>query len=145
MTFWTGLFQNTLFWKEFLARITCSRLFIKIKKWSGIIFWVHIFCILFPWKRFILNTLSIDQVSIWELLSFSKCQTCIFKFLSSQLMMPWTLRFIFNHLLEQPFNSRKKRGRGKCKSVWYKKHFWYLVKYYHLVKKEKAKASFKKY
>ena len=45
------------------------------------------------------------------LVSFSSCQTkCVIKLLFSQLMMPLTLRFIFNHPIKQ-WLTEKKEGK----------------------------------
>ena len=75
----------------------------------------HIFLI-FPKTRSLLNILSIDQLSISDLLSLSKYQTkCVFKFEFSQLMALQTLRFNFHHLFEQWLTEGKRWEKGIAK------------------------------
>ena len=77
------LFQNILFIiKEFFACNDCLELFTKIEKdlklkgFKKLL--VHIFCIIFPWKCSLCNTLLVNKVSISYLFSFSRHQTKCF-------------------------------------------------------------------
>ena len=91
----TILFQNTLFFKEFLTCKGCFGLSTKIKKGSGSSFW-------FFHKNvpYLIPYLSIDKDSMSYISSFSRYQTkCAIKFLIKQLMMSQTLRVIFDHHL----------------------------------------------
>ena len=58
----------------------------KLERRLGVAFGAH-FCMIFPWKCSLFNTLSVDKVSMSNLISFSRYQTkCIIKFLFRQLM-----------------------------------------------------------
>ena len=82
------------------------------------------------------------------LFSFSRYQTkCVTEFLFRQLMMSWTLRFIFEHPPKQ-WPAGRKRGKERNAKIWIsrerkelfrwnKKHSSYFLKGYHLVKKYK--------
>ena len=71
------------------------------------------FCMIFPWKCFSFNTVSMTKVSMPYLFFFSKHQIkCVIKFLFRQLMTSETLRFI----LDQPFKqclTGRKRGEDR--------------------------------
>ena len=96
----TILLQNTLLLKEFVSCNGCFGLFTKTKKGSGTSFRCT-FCAWFFHKN-VHKGLSIQKFSVSHFCSFSRYQIkCIIKFLFRQLMMSWTLRFIFDHPLKQ--------------------------------------------
>ena len=110
------LFQNILLLKQFLACNGCFRLFTKIMKRSGTSFCCT-FCMIFPLKCCLYDTLSIDKVSWSYLFSFPRYQTkCVIEFLFRQLTTLWTLRFIFNHPLKQWPTSRKREKDRNTKN-----------------------------
>ena len=143
------LFKNILFLKEFLASSSCSGLFTKTKKGPGTSFW----CTFSAW--FVHKSITIDKVSISFLCFFSRYQRkCVTKFLFKQLMTSKTLKFVFSHPIKQ-WVTRKKGKDGNAiiwispewqeLFRWYKKHFLWLFKCYHLVKTRKIadNTSFK--
>ena len=110
-------FQNILLLKEFLARDGRFGLSTQVVKRSETSFWrtfsarlIHkndLYLILHPWK-----------VSVPYLFSFSRYETkCFIEFLFKQLMMPQTLKFIFDHPLNQWMTGRKRRKNGNTK-IW---------------------------
>ena len=122
----------------------CFGLFTKIIKRSGTGFC----CTFSAWffhKNVIYLILSMDKVSMSYFFSFSRYQTkCVIEFLFRQLMMSWTLRFIFNHPLMQWSTGRKRRKDRNTKNWiywewkelfrWNKKQFSQFLKDYHSVK-----------
>ena len=94
---------------------------------------VHIFCMIFPYKCFLFNTLSKGKVSMPHLFSFPRC---VIKFLFRQLMMSQTIGFILDQPLKQWLTGRK-RGKDGNTEIWIsrerkelfrwnKKHFSYF-------------------
>ena len=91
-------FQNILFLKEFLTSNRYFGLFTQFKKGFG----TSVCSTSSPWffhkyvPYLILNwQITIDKVLMSYLFSFSRYQTiCVTKFLFTQLMTSWTLRFI---------------------------------------------------
>ena len=94
-------------------------------------------------KCSLFNSLSMDKTSMSHLFSFSRYQTkCVIKFLVRQLMISWTLRFIFSHALKQWPTGRKRGEDGNTKIWiswarkelfrWNKKQFSQSMKGYHL-------------
>ena len=80
----------------------------KLKGGLGLAFG-GIFCMIFPYKCFLFNTLSTGKVSISYLFSFRRYQTkCVIKFLFRQLMMSQTIRFMLDQPLKQWLTGRKR-------------------------------------
>ena len=90
------LFQNILFYKEFIACCISFGLFTIINKGLGLAFVVY-FPHDFSKKCSLLNTPWIDNISMKYLFFlFSRYQTkCEIKFIFRQLTTSWTLGFIF--------------------------------------------------
>ena len=71
----------------------------------------------FSIKMFFVNSLSMGNVSMSYLFSFSRYQTkCVIKFLFRQLMTSQTLRFILDRAVKQWLTGKKERERWKYKN-----------------------------
>ena len=112
----------------------------KLKRGLGLAFGA-LFCLIFPLKWCLFNTLSIDKVSM----SYPFIKQNV-KLLFTQLMTSQTLRFIFHHPLKQkPTGKKGETNMQKCEYLLNEKSFLdeiinifhnYFMGYY-LVKKFK--------
>ena len=109
------LFQNILFLKEFTACSGCFGLFTKIKKGSGTSFW-YIFSAWFSHKK--IPYLILYLWTKFQLHTFFPSQDIKHYSLFRQLMMPSTLRFIFDHPLKQ-WQQGENEGRTEIQKFEY--------------------------
>ena len=116
---------------------------------------MYLFCIFFPWKCSLFTTLSADQLSITDLLSFSWYQTIsVFESFSNQLMMSRTLRFIFDQPFKQLLTGEERGEKGNTKSEYLKNEksflaeikniFHYFLRMWWKKKRKITDTSFKK-
>ena len=94
------------------------RYLLEVKRGLGLAFGAH-FCMVFPWKYPLFNTLSMEKVSMTYLFSFPRHQTkCVIKFLFKRLMTSYSLRFILDQPPKQWLTGRK-RGKTEIQKFEY--------------------------
>ena len=126
------LFDNPLSKYLIFKRISCMQwlfwVITKIKQGSGTSFWCTFSAWCFHKKCSLLNTLSLDKVSMLYLFSFSRYQAkCV---ISSYLSSRWGVNFkiYLRTTIKAMADGEKKRGRRKYKNlnIWRTKGAFYV-------------------
>ena len=105
--FWEPTFYITHFQKHFVHGLFVLG---SLAKGSETSFWCTFSACFLPYKYCLLNCVSIDQVSIPDLLYFSLC------FLILEMMTSQISRFIFDHLLQ--WLTMEERGSAVFTKIW---------------------------